>query len=59
VGRGCFWLVHVDADVTVAGAEGALHGDWMREEAGIVQSRDRAFSCGCGRLRDLHGRFPQ
>jgi len=43
VGRGCFGLVHVDADVTVAGAEGALHGDWMREEAGIVQSRDRTF----------------
>jgi len=37
----CFGLVHVDADVAAACAEGALHGDWMREDTDVMQSRDR------------------
>ena len=44
MGVECCGLVHVDADVAAAGAEGALHGDWMRVEGG------RACQCAASRM---------
>jgi hypothetical protein len=37
VGRGCWGLVHVDADVAAAGGEGALHRYWMRQELRVAR----------------------